>query len=133
MISLKGLFSRIKEYLDGNQIIVLGIKYIPVICTALATVHLAFLLMHIYEPYSVSLAVVLMLILLILLSIRFNFCCLHKAMILYMVLMAICICIRKADGFGKLLTVFRLGMFAIGIGLLSLAIFKKCGDDCDKQ
>ena len=74
-----------------------------------------------------------MLVLLILLSIRFNFCRLHKAMIVYMALMVLCICIQNANGFGRLLNVFRILMLVIGSGLIALSVFKKCDDGCDKQ
>lgn len=132
-MKVEDMFARIRNSLEGNKLIVLGIKYIPLICTALATLHVSLLLLDIYEPYSIGLAVLLMLVLLILLSIRFNFCRLHKAMIVYMALMVLCICIQNVNGFGRLLNVFRILMLVIGSGLIALSAFKKCDDGCDKQ
>ena len=64
-MKVEDMFARIRNSLGGNELIVLGFKYIPLICTALATLHVSLLLLDIYEPYSIGLAVLLMLVLLI--------------------------------------------------------------------
>lgn len=125
------LLARTKEVLNGNRLVVLGIKYIPLICTILLTLHLAMLLMGVYEPFTASLSVFLMLVLLICLSFRFGFCKLHKAMIVYMAAMTICVCIQKCDGFGRLLTLIRMIMFGIGCVLVALSFLKgKSNGEC---
>lgn len=126
------LFARIKGCMNGNRLVVLGIKYIPVICTILLTLHVAMLLMGVYEPFTAGVSVFLILVLLVLLSFRFGFCKLHKAMIIYMVAMTVCVCIQKCDGFGRLLTLFRMIMFGIGCVLVALSFLKGCGNgDCE--
>lgn len=122
--------ANIKCLFKGNKLLVYGIKYIPIICTILLTLREALRLLGVYEPITASLAIILNVVLLILLSIRFSFCKLHKAMIIYMALMTLCICIQKYDVFGEAVRFVQLGLFAIGVGLVSLAIFKKCNDDC---
>lgn len=126
------LFADLKGILKSNHLIVLGIKYIPLVSTLLLTLHVAFLLMGLYEPITVGLSAVLLVVLMVLLSIRFSFCWLHRAMIIYMAVMTLCICVQKYDGFGTLVTAVRLVLFAIGVGLAALAIFKKCDDECDR-
>lgn len=108
----------------SNKSVVIGIKYIPVIATILITLHIALLLLGIYEPITMSIAVILLLILLVLLSIRFNFCILHKILVIYMALMALCICIEKFHGFGAALLPARLIMFGAGCVLCVLLIIK---------
>lgn len=117
---------------SSNRLIVLGIKYIPLLCTVLLVLREGLQLLGYYEPITAALAVILNVVLLILLSVRFSFCNLHKAMIIYMALMTLCICVQKYDVFGKALDIVRLSLFAIGVGLISLAIFKKCNNDCSE-
>lgn len=134
MDKLKGLLDKVSSLLSGNKIVVLGIKYIPIICTILLTLHIGALLVGLHEPVTVAFAAVLMVVLLVLLSIRFSFCRLHKALIIFMATVTLCICIQKYQAFGAVITAARLMMFAIGIGLVVLAICKIVKkDDCDGQ
>lgn len=114
----------------GNKLLVKGIKYIPIICTFLLSLHIFLLLMDVYEPITVGISAVLMVVLLILLSIRFGFCKLHKAMIIYMGVMTLCICIQKYEGFGLLLRAVRIVMLVIGVVLLVLSALKCNNDEC---
>lgn len=120
----------LKGRIYGNKLLVKGIKYIPIICTFLLSLHVFLLLMDVYEPISVGISAVLMVVLLVLLSIRFGFCKLHKAMIIYMGVMTLCICIQKYDGFGLLLRAVRIVMLVIGVVLLVLSALKCNNDEC---
>lgn len=82
---------KVKNIFVKSKAIVFGMKYIPIIATILATIHIGLLLMGHYEPVTISVATVLLLILMILISIRFHFCKLHKAMVVFMALMVACI------------------------------------------
>lgn len=130
MKHLTDILAWLKGFIQGNNLIVKGIKYIPVICTFLLSLHVFLLLMDVYEPVTVGISVVLMVVLLILLSIRFGFCKLHKAMIVYMGVMTLCICIQKYDGFGILLRAVRIVMLVIGVVLLVLSALKCKNDEC---
>lgn len=130
MKHLTDILAWLKGFTQGNNLIVKGIKYIPVICTFLLSLHVFLLLMDVYEPVTVGISVVLMVVLLILLSIRFGFCKLHKAMIVYMGVMTLCICIQKYDGFGILLRAIRIVMLVIGVVLLVLSALKCKNDEC---
>lgn len=130
MKHLTDILAWLKGFTQGNNLIVKGIKYIPVICTFLLSLHVFLLLMDVYEPVTVGISVVLMVVLLILLSIRFGFCKLHKAMIVYMGVMTLCICIQKYDGFGILLRAVRIVMLVIGVVLLVLSALKCKNDEC---
>lgn len=123
------MFAKINN-LSGSRVIVYGIKYIPLLCTLLTTIHIGLLVAGKYEPITVGAAAALMLLLLVLLSIRFKFCKLHKAMILYGVGLTACVCIQKLSGFGPFVTAFRVVMMAVGIGLLALALYKWRNDEC---
>lgn len=129
---MKKLFAGLKETLKSNRPIVLGIKFIPVISVMLLTLHVGLLLCGWHEVITVGLSAVLLVTLLILLSIRFNFCMLHKALIAYMAVMTLCICIQRMDGFGQALTIFRTIMFMLGLILSYLAVKKFNDDDCGK-
>ena len=120
----------LKGRIYGNKLLVKGIKYIPIICTFLLSLHVFLLLMDVYEPISVGISAVLMVVLLILLSIRFGFCKLHKAMIIYMGVMTLCICIQEYEGFGLLLRAVRIVMLVIGVVLLVLSTLKCKNDEC---
>lgn len=130
MKHLTDILAWLKGFTQGNNLIVKGIKYIPVICTFLLSLHVFLLLMDVYEPVTVGISVVLMVVLLILLSIRFGFCKLHKAMIIYMGVMTLCICIQKYDGFGIMLRAVRIVMLVIGVVLLVLSALKCKNDEC---
>ena len=130
MKHLTDILAWLKDFTQGNNLIVKGIKYIPVICTFLLSLHVFLLLMDVYEAVTVGISVVLMVILLILLSIRFGFCKLHKAMIVYMGVMTLCICIQKYDGFGIMLRAVRIVMLVIGVVLLVLSALKCKNDEC---
>ena len=130
MKHLTDILAWLKGFTQGNNLIVKGIKYIPVICTFLLSLHVFLLLMDVYEPVTVGISVVLMVVLLILLSFRFGFCKLHKAMIVYMGVMTLCICIQKYDGFGILLRAVRIVMLVIGVVLLVLSALKCKNDEC---
>ena len=130
MKHLTDILAWLKGFTRGNNLIVKGIKYIPMICTFLLSLHVFLLLMDVYEPITVGISAVLMVILLILLSIRFGFCKLHKAMIAYMGVMTLCICIQKYDGFGILLRAVRIVMLVIGVVLLVLSALKCKNDEC---
>lgn len=130
---LKKIVATIKNYFAGNRLIVCGIKYIPVICTVLLTLHIALLLHGYYEVITVGVSAFLIVLLLILLSIRFKFCALHKAMIVYMVLNTICICVKRMEGFdADFLFCLRIAMFAFGVALVVLGIKKLYDNDCNK-
>lgn len=130
MKHLTDILAWLKGFTRGNNLIVKGIKYIPMICTFLLSLHVFLLLMDVYEPVTVGISAVLMVILLILLSIRFGFCKLHKAMIAYMGVMTLCICIQKYDGFGILIRAVRIVMLVIGVVLLVLSALKCKNDEC---
>lgn len=130
MKHLTDILAWLKGFTQGNNLIVKGIKYIPMICTFLLSLHVFLLLMDVYEPITVGISAVLMVILLILLSIRFGFCKLHKAMIVYMGVTTLCICIQKYDGFGILLRAVRIVMLVIGVVLLVLSALKCKNDEC---
>lgn len=130
MKHLTDILAWLKGFTRGNNLIVKGIKYIPMICTFLLSLHVFLLLMDVYEPITVGISAVLMVILLILLSIRFGFCKLHKAMIAYVGVMTLCICIQKYDGFGILLRAVRIVMLVIGVVLLVLSALKCKNDEC---
>lgn len=132
MGKLKQLF----ESSYGNNIVVKGIKYIPILSTILLTVHVGFLLLGIEEIYTEWLSVlllVLLVLLMVLLSVRFNFCVLHKLLILYMTIMTCCVCVQRLDGFGDALNSFRIVLFAIGAALSGIAIYKINEDGCGEQ
>ena len=120
----------LKSLTQGNKLIVKGIKYIPIICTFLLSLHIFLLLMDVYEPITVGISAVLMVVLLILLSFRFGFCKLHKAMIIYMGVMTLCICIQEYEGFGLLVRAVRIIMLVIGVVLLVLSALKCKNDEC---
>ena len=128
-MKLKNLLARI----SGNTFVVIGIKYIPLICTVLMTLHVGLLLAGIYEPITVALSAILILTLFILLSLRFNFCLLHKMMIMFLILSAACICLQKYDVFGGILGFVRVLLFGFGCAILGLAFIKWKDDECDKQ
>lgn len=129
---MANVLAAIKTKLGENKLIVYGIKYIPAICTFLLSLHVFLLLMDVYEPITVGLSAVLLIVLLILLSFRFGFCKLHKAMIAYIGIMTLCICIQKFDGFGLLLRGARIIMLVIGSVLLALSAIKFKNDGCGK-
>ena len=120
----------LKSLTQGNKLIVKGIKYIPIICTFLLSLHVFLQLMDVYEPITVGISAVLMVVLLILLSFRFGFCKLHKAMIIYMGVMTLCICIQEYEGFGLLVRAVRIVMLVIGVVLLVLSALKCKNDEC---
>lgn len=129
---MANVLAAIKTKLGENKLIVYGIKYIPAICTFLLSLHVFLLLMDVYEPITVGLSAVLLIVLLILLSFRLGFCKLHKAMIAYIGIMTLCICIQKFDGFGLLLRGARIIMLVIGSVLLALSAIKFKNDGCGK-
>ena len=128
--SLNKALAWLKGRIYGNKLIVKGIKYIPIICTFLLSLHVFLLLMDVYEPITVGISAVLMVVLLVLLSIRFGFCKLHKAMIIYMGVLTLCICIQEYEGFGLLLRAVRIVMLVIGVVLLVLSALKCKNDEC---
>lgn len=131
---MKKILANLKTFLlkilKGNKPSVLCMKYIPVLGTALAALHVAMLLCGFSEPVTMSITVLLLLVLLVVLSFRFGFCKLHKAMILYMCVMVMCVLFQKFNLFGWLLTAFRVIMLTLGIGLVIWACVKDKCDDC---
>ena len=125
LAKIKDFFAKAKPSLQMNKAIVLGIRYIPIACVFLLTLHVMLLLFGVYEPISVGISVAL-----ILLSFRFHFCKLHRAMIIYMAIMTLCICIQRANLFGAALTVARVIMLIIGVALIIIAAFKLKDDEC---
>ena len=125
LAKIKDFFAKAKPCLQMNKAIVLGIRYIPVACVFLLTLHVMLLLFGVYEPISVGISVAL-----ILLSFRFHFCKLHRAMIIYMAIMALCICIQRVNLFGVALTAARVIMLIIGVALIIIAAFKLKDDEC---
>ena len=119
LAKIKDFFAKAKPSLQMNKAIVLGIRYIPIACVFLLTLHVMLLLFGVHEPISVGISVALILLLLILLSFRFHFCKLHRAMIIYMAIMTLCIC-----------TVARVIMLIIGVALIIIAAFKLKDDEC---
>lgn len=117
--------------LKSNRLIVYGIKYLPLVCTVLMTVHIGLLLFGVYEPITVSLTCLLMALLLVLLSVKFGFCILHKLMLLYMSVAFVCICLQNLDMFGCMLKFARIIMFIAGVVLIIFALKKKETDECD--
>ena len=130
LAKIKGFFAKAKPCIPMNKAIALGIRYIPVACVCLLTLHVMLLLFGVHEPISVGISVALILLLLILLSFRFHFCKLHRAMIIYMAIMTLCICIQRANLFGAALTVARVIMLIIGVALIIIAAFKLKDDEC---
>lgn len=126
----KKAFADILLILRSNRPIVLGLKYIPVMSVVLLTIHTGLLLVGCHEILTVGLSAALLVLFMILLSIKFNFCLLHKAMIVYMALMTLCICLQRLDLFGESLTLFRVVMFAFGVVLAVLALTKGKDDGC---
>ena len=119
LAKIKDFFAKAKPYLQMNKAIVLGIRYIPIVCVFLLTLHVMLLLFGVHEPISVGISVAL-----ILLSFRFHFCKLHRAMIIYMAIMTLCICIQRANLFGAALTVARVIRLIIGAALIIISAFK---------
>lgn len=128
--------NKLKVFLSSlrntNRLIVLGIKYIPVACTILLTLHTLLLILGCNEPITVTLSVALLVLLLVLLSFRFHFCKFHKAMIIYMAVMTLCICLQKYGAFGNILLVARVLMLCVGLVLVVYGVIKIKGDDCCK-
>lgn len=118
--------------ISSTHSIIHGIKYIPVLCCILLTAHTAFLLAGIYEIFTVGLSAFLLLVLLILLSIKFDFCALHKAMIIYAALSDVCICLKLLGVWGDALFACRVIMFCLGLLLVVLALVKMKNDECCK-
>lgn len=133
----KDIFVKIKSWFAikiGNRPVVYGIKYLPVICTGLASLHIGLGLMGIRESILLGLAVALLAILVILLSIRFKFCMLHKMMLVFLCLMIACVGIDSKGNIGPVLSWMRLIVFALGVCLVVLSVLKHKGEDeCDKQ
>lgn len=130
---VRDIINRFRELTKSNSPIVYGIKFIPFICTALMVVHTGLLVLDKYEPVTITIAAILMVVFLVLLSIRFNFCRLHKAMILYIGVMILCVCVQSLDGFGVVLTIARMLMFGFGMGLMMSAFLNKTDNgNCDK-
>lgn len=130
---MRNWFVKITESISCNRNIICGIKYIPVICALLLTLHVGLLLIGIQEAVTVGVAAVLLVLLLVLLSIKFHFCILHKMLILYMAVCTLCICIQRMNGFEhQILKPVRLVLFALGIALLTWAAIKLKDDDCGK-
>lgn len=114
----------ISAILKSNRFVVLGLKYIPVCITLLLTLHVALLLVGVFDPITVVLSAILLAILVLLLSIRFGFCALHKATVVYMLLMTVCIGLQKYDLFGRTLMFFRIAMLIFGAVLIALLVNK---------
>lgn len=112
----------------NNKFVVWGIKVIPALVTFLTTIHAEMLLYGVKEPISISIATALLLLLLVLLSIRFSFCPLHKALVAYAILMALCVCVQKFFPFGLLLALTRGSVLISGV-LLCAPLIKKMFTD----
>lgn len=129
---LKAICVKVKSAFTSGRAVSCGIKYIPVAGTTLLALHTALLILGVHEMLTVCLSVVLLVTFLVLLSVRFQFCALHRALILYMSLLTGCICIQKLCGFGESLMGTRWLMFIVGVLLIALAIYKRNEDECGK-
>lgn len=119
-MKLKDIFAT----LTSNRLVVLGIKYIPVCATILLTLHVGLLLLGVFDPVTIVLSALLLSVLMLLLSIRFGFCALHKATVVYMILMTLCIGLQKLNVFGCTLIFFRIAMLIFGAVLIALLVNK---------
>ena len=126
----KDIIAKLKTALGGNKIIIYGIKYIPIACTILLTIHMALLLLGLNESITVGAAAILILCLLVLLSFKFNFCLLHKIMIAYIALSTTFICIWRMGGEFLMNTILRIIALIVGVALITMSVKKIKGDDC---
>ena len=65
LAKIKDFFAKAKPYLQMNKAIVLGIRYIPIVCVFLLTLHVMLLLFGVYEPISVGIYVAMILMVMI--------------------------------------------------------------------
>lgn len=126
----RSMFAKISSWLHSSKLLVYGIKYIPPISVLLMTIHTALLICGIHEVITIGVSAVLLVCLLILFSIKFRFCALHKALIAYMGVTTLCICLQGEDLLGCMLNPLRLIMLLIGIILSVIAFVKLKDDDC---
>ena len=105
---------------------ILAIKYTPAIMASLMIAHTGLLLLNIHLPIGDIIAgsAIIPSLLLLFLSNVFNFCWVHKWLILYSLLIDGCINFEKFIGFGKYLYIMRISMFYLGIFILLMAVIK---------
>ena len=105
---------------------ILAIKYTPAIMASLMIAHTGLLLLNIHLPIGDIIAgsAIIPSLLLLFLSNVFNFCWVHKWLILYSLLIDGCINFEKFIGFGKYLYIMRISMFYIGIFILLMVVIK---------
>lgn len=96
------------------------LKFLPAVGTVTMTIHIGLLLMGIdlYIAEFLAGASVGMTLLLFSLSLEFDFCNLHKVLIVYNALTSLCTFLRRMDVFGPTLTPARWVMFSIGAVLI---------------
>ena len=124
---IRNIFVKVKEWFTikiGNKPVVYGIKFLPAICTALASLHIGLGLMGVDEVISLGIASALLVVLVVLLSIRFKFCALHKAMIVFLCLMVMCVSLHSKGNVGTVLSFVRLLTFILGVCLVAISIMK---------
>ena len=111
---------------DKLKSCILAIKYTPAIMASLMIAHTGLLLLNIHLPIGDIIAgsAIIPSLLLIFLSNVFNFCWVHKWLILYSLLIDGCINFEKFIGFGKYLYIMRISMFYLGIFILLMAVIK---------
>ena len=105
---------------------ILAIKYTPTIMASLMIAHTGLLLLNIHLPIGDIIAgsAIIPFLLLLFLSNVFNFCWVHKELILYSLLIDGCINFEKFIGFGKYLYIMRISMFYLGTFILLMAVIK---------
>lgn len=105
---------------------ILAIKYTPTIMASLMIAHTGLLILNIHLPIGDIIAgsAIIPSLLLLFLSNVFNFCWVHKGLILYSLLIDGCINFEKFIGFGKYLYIMRISMFYLGIFILLMAVIK---------
>lgn len=124
---IRNIFVKVKEWFTikiGNKPVVYGIKFLPAICTALASLHIGLGLMGVDEVISLGIASALLVVLVVLLSIRFKFCALHEAMIVFLCLMVMCVSLHSKGNVGTVLSFVRLLTFILGVCLVAISIMK---------
>lgn len=115
-------FCNMKEH----RIMIMLLKYLPVFNALMMMLHCLTLLLG-YDWHLAELTCgqcLTMSVLLFVFSSVFRFCWLHKAFILYTMLVQECIIIQDCFGFGKLLTPTRWLMLLIGLALFVVLLFK---------
>lgn len=120
--------------MKNRRLIVLGIKYIPVIAAMTYALHTGLLLMGVDLYYAEALVHLLVNLLLWHLSKEFGFCILHKHLIAYVILVDMCIVVQRLNLWGSFLVPARIIVFVIGVALGIWVLLKRNGlKDCDNK